>query len=276
MRTLALIGLIFALVLNTLAPNVLAQIDERLPVANPKALRQAHAHNDYLHQRPLKDALGHGFCSVEADIFLVGGELWIGHERSELEPDRTLEKLYLEPLRQRAQANGGFIHEKGVEFILLIDIKTEAESTYRRLAEVLRNYRSMLTEVVDDRAIPRAVTVIVSGNRPWELIASQQERLVGVDGRLSDLDSDLPGHLLPLISDRWTSHFQWNGEGQMSDEEEHKLQAYVQAAHAAGRKIRFWATPDAPALWSKLCQANVDLINTDDLAGLRQFLTASR
>ena len=39
----------------------------------PKPLGQAHAHNDYYHKRPLLDALSHGFCSVEADVFLKNG-----------------------------------------------------------------------------------------------------------------------------------------------------------------------------------------------------------
>ncbi len=37
------------------------------------ALPQAHAYHDYHHARPLLDALAHGFCSVEADVFLVDG-----------------------------------------------------------------------------------------------------------------------------------------------------------------------------------------------------------
>jgi hypothetical protein len=35
-------------------------------------LPNAHAHNDYHHPRPLLDALDAGFCSVEADVFVVG------------------------------------------------------------------------------------------------------------------------------------------------------------------------------------------------------------
>ena len=43
---------------------------------------QAHAHNDYYHTRPLLDALSHGFCSVEADVFLVDDNpANIGHVR---------------------------------------------------------------------------------------------------------------------------------------------------------------------------------------------------
>src|SRR5712692_10174041 len=42
-------------------------------------LKHAHAHNDYEHKRPLLDALDHGFCSVEADVFLDGDALLVGH-----------------------------------------------------------------------------------------------------------------------------------------------------------------------------------------------------
>jgi hypothetical protein len=41
--------------------------------AEPVPLTRAHAHNDYLHARPLFDALDHGFCSVEADVWGVNG-----------------------------------------------------------------------------------------------------------------------------------------------------------------------------------------------------------
>ena len=44
----------------------------------PGPLGQAHAHNDYYHKRPLLDALSHGFCSVEADVFLKNGRLLVG------------------------------------------------------------------------------------------------------------------------------------------------------------------------------------------------------
>src|SRR5437763_12111123 len=88
-------------------------------------LKNAHAHNDYEHKRPLLDALDHGFCSVEADIFLVNGELLVGHTRLDLKAGRTLEALYLDPLQKRAQANKGRIHPAEPTFFLLIDVKTE-------------------------------------------------------------------------------------------------------------------------------------------------------
>jgi len=66
-----------------------------------RPLAQAHAHNDYEHDRPLFDALSHGFTSVEADIYLVDGQLLVAHDPEDLDPARTLRSLYLEPLRER-------------------------------------------------------------------------------------------------------------------------------------------------------------------------------
>ena len=61
----------------------------------PTPLLTAHAHNDYYHTRPLLDALDQGFSNVEADVFLVGDQLLVGHYRWELRRDRSLESLYL-------------------------------------------------------------------------------------------------------------------------------------------------------------------------------------
>src|SRR6188508_2120448 len=97
----------------------------------------AHSHNDYLHNRPLLDALDHGFTSVEADIFLVDGKLLVAHTAREIKPDRTLEKLYLEPLRARVRSGGGSVYPGGGPFHLLIDLKSPAEPTYAALAKVL-------------------------------------------------------------------------------------------------------------------------------------------
>src|SRR4051794_20826781 len=66
--------------------------------AGPVPLVHAHAHNDYEHPRPLLDALDAGFCSVEADIYLVDGKLLVAHNRKDVRPDRTLQSLYLDPL----------------------------------------------------------------------------------------------------------------------------------------------------------------------------------
>lgn len=243
-------------------------------------LAQAHAHNDYRHERPLLDALAHGFTGVEADIFLVDGDLFVAHDRDEITSERTLRRLYLDPLRECARRNGGRVYPNGRQVTLLIDIKSEAKSTYRTLDGILAEYRDIFTSFGPDGRGDRAVLAVVSGNRPYELMKSQEVRYAGYDGRLSDLKSDAPADLMPLISDRWTAHFKWRGIGEMPLEERRKLREIVQVSHEKGRRVRFWATADKPspareALWRELASAGVDLINTDDLQGLQRFLLSN-
>jgi hypothetical protein len=241
------------------------------PATTPP-LARAHAHNDYEHDRPLLDALEQGFCSVEADIHLVNGGLLVAHDADEVRTDRTLERLYLEPLKERTQGNGGRVYRDGPPFYLLIDIKTEAESTYRVLREVLSQYAEMLVTVDGEKLRPGPVSIVISGNRPIETMTSEQVRNAGIDGRLSDLESTSPAHLMPWISDNWRLHFRWNGEGTMPAGEREKLKGLVESVHEKGRMIRLWATPDRPEAWKELADAGVDLINTDDLPGLAAFL----
>jgi len=271
----------YAIVLVFLVSQFLLPCRSQADGADVIPLSRAHAHNDYRHDHPLYDALAHGFCSVEADIFLVDDDLFVAHDRGEIRPDRTLRGLYLDPLRKRIKQNGGRVYPNGPGFTLLIDIKTDAVSTYKALHKMLAEYRDIFTSFGPDGRKSRAILAIISGNRPLAFMKSQKVRYAGCDGRLTDLESDAPADLIPLISDHWGRHFTWRGEGPMPSEERLKLEEIVQTAHKKDRRVRFWSTPDQPspareALWRELLTANVDLLNTDDLKGLQQFLLTSR
>src|SRR6266545_3001432 len=239
---------------------------------SPTPLIRAHAHNDYEHARPLFDALDHGFCSVEADIYLVDGKLLVAHERNKVKPERTLQALYLDPLRHRAKANGGRVHPGGPSVMLLIDIKSEAEQTYAALRTVLQKYADILTEFTASQTRTNAVTVVISGNRPRETIAKETQRFAAYDGRVPDLESQAASHFIPLISDDWGNHFKWRGVGPMPEAERKQLNGLVTQSHDQGRKLRFWGAPDRVEVWKEQFDAGVDLINTDNLAGVERFL----
>lgn len=236
----------------------------------PQPLLRAHAHNDYLHARPLLEALEQGFCSVEADIHLVDGRLLVAHELKQVRPDRTLESLYLEPLRARVQANGGRVYRDGPPCTLLIDIKTDGTNTYPVLDAVLAKYADILTVHRDGATTQGAIDVVVDGAR--DLIATQTVRFAAIDGNALDLNSDTPAPLMPWISMSWRSQFKWNGQCPMPDSERARLRAMVAQAHAKKRRIRFWALPAPAALWPELYEAGVDLLNADDLPACRKFL----
>ncbi|WCK54560.1 phosphatidylinositol-specific phospholipase C/glycerophosphodiester phosphodiesterase family protein [Aneurinibacillus sp. Ricciae_BoGa-3] len=244
-------------------------------------LARTHAHNDYEHTLPLTDAIAHGFTSVEADVWLVNGELLVAHDLKDVRPEHTLKSLYLDPLKERVNGNHGWVYPNYKHDVtLLVDVKSEAASTYRVLDEQLRRYQSMITKFTPSGVKPGAITVIVSGNRARTLMENQPVRYAAYDGRMSDLGSNASNQFIPLISDNWTNQFTWMGKGQMPKEEQDKLHSIISAAHAKGQKVRFWATPDSSspereAIWHELLNAGVDMINTDDLAGLQQFLKAN-
>lgn len=235
-------------------------------------LPQVHAHNDYAHKRPLFDALDHGICSVEADVFLVDGRLLVGHTRHQLKRRRTLERLYLNPLRKRVRRNGGRVYRNGPPFTLLIDLKSKALPTYQAVSAVLKQYSDIFTSFHNGVADPKAVTAIISGNSPGKYMASESVRYAALDGRKKDLDSDAPVTLIPWISENWRVLFDWMGDGPMPADQRQRLKEFVAKAHAKGRKVRFYATPNRPAVWTEELNAGVDLLNADDLDGVQAFM----
>ncbi|WP_156725166.1 phosphatidylinositol-specific phospholipase C/glycerophosphodiester phosphodiesterase family protein [Streptomyces apocyni] len=272
-----------AAVTGAVAAPSYAFAGERTPHPHPRPLRRAHAHNDYLHPRPLHDALAHRFTSVEADIFLVDGELLVAHDPWDLDPARTLKSLYLDPLLARVKDHRGCVYpgyHKPVQ--LLIDIKADGAAAYLELHRQLRRYRRLFTTYTYGKVRPAAVTAVISGDRAARApMESQRLRYAFYDGRLADLESPAPApaSLIPLISDNWFQHFTWRGWGPMPAAEREKLRTIMATAHSRGQRVRFWATPDLPgqergAVWSELIDANADHINTDDLRALEAFLDA--
>lgn len=239
-------------------------------------LIHAHAHNDYEHKRPLFDALSHGFCSVEADIHLVNGKLLVAHNLRDTKPDKTLQALYLEPLRKRAKEHNGKIYGSEPRFFLLIDLKSPFPEIYPVLNKALGDYSDIVTQwKFDDgkwKIYSNTVTVVLTGNAQSATLPAETVRFAGIDGHLNQLPKMKTGDPVLWISENWKSFFHWNGKGQISADERTKLRDYAEHAHAKGKLIRFWNAPQNPVFWTELAHDDVDLLNADDLAGLETFL----
>lgn len=240
--------------------------------AEPVPLTRVHAHNDYEHKRPLSDALDCGFCSVEADIYLVDGQLLVAHERNQVRPERTLQSLYLDPLSQRVKKYHGHVYPNGPQFYLLIDLKSDWNQIYPVLRGVLKQYADVLVTFQDGRKETNAILAVITGNRSKEMFQGESVRYAALDGELADLDSDSSADFIPWISSNWSKSFKWRGTGAMPADEKTRLREIVARAHRQGRMVRFWGSPDFPVFWRELLDAKVDLINTDDLEGARKFL----
>jgi hypothetical protein len=251
-------------------------------VASVRALAQspldhAHAHNDYAHARPLLDALDRGYGSVEADIYLVDGALLVAHARDSVRADRTLESSYLAPLRAWIAAHGGRVHAARPPLTLLIDVKSHAESTWAALQPLLREYDDVITSWHGDSMTTRPVVAVISGERPLVTLPAQRDRWAALDGRLEDLTAAhaTPAVAMPLVSDDWEQITDWRGGGAPPDSVRRRVAVAVARAHAQGRRLRFWNTPDLPVVWRLLLESGVDLIGADDLDALRTFLSDS-
>jgi glycerophosphoryl diester phosphodiesterase len=237
----------------------------------------AHAHNDYEHKNPLQDALDNGFTSVEADVHLIKGELYVAHIKPWFtRKSKTLKALYLEPLLKRAQENNGRIYPNSEgEFLLMIDIKGKGEEVYQVLKKQLEEYRSILTSY-ENRKQQKAVTIFLSGYRPIAMVKADNNRLVAIDGRPSDIGKGITPELMPVISDNYKNHLKWRGKDAIPEAEWTYLRKLVEDVHKEGKRLRLWASPDHPVAWETLYKAGVDLINTDDLEGLNQFLSKQK
>jgi len=262
------------------APNDPAAAPNDPASATPmpsEPILSGHSHNDYLHQRPLWEAISYAFASIEVDIHLVDGALLVGHDAVDLDVSKTLQSLYLDPLRDHVQEHDDRVYPNPHSLVLLIDIKSDAKSTYEALRGVLSQYSEMLTSYSETSVQPGAIDVIVSGNRPRELMMNEVVRFTTYDGRLADLEVEVPANFISLISDNWENHFEWRGLGSLSDRDHLQLTQIVQATHRRGYRLRFWNTPSPEigsleSVWSQLLDAGVDLMNIDDLEAYRDFV----
>ena len=242
--------------------------------AQPAALAHAHAHNDYVHARPLLGALERGFRSVEADVHLVDGRLLVAHDRDSVDASRTLESLYLEPLRAYIHQHSGRAYAGVGPLTLLIDVKSDSEATYVALDAVLRRYADILTIFTRGAVVDGPVIAVISGERAINTMWRAPVRFAAVDGRLADLEkTPRPTRaLMPIISDSWDRITKWKGVGPAPANARRDVDRAVSLAHGQGRQLRFWGTPDNEAVWQLLRDAGVDLIGADDLDALRTFL----
>ena len=239
-------------------------------------LPNAFAHNDYRHPHPLYDALANGYTNVEADIFLKNGRLVVAHIDPFFKKKRTLEALYLKPLADRIAADSGRIY-KGYNspVILMIDIKSNGDNTYRALEPLLEKYHTILSSYNHGKVTGGSVTVVLSGHKPFDLVKKEDTRLAFIDEDLRKTNQDTAAFdICKMASCKYSKLLDWKGEGPMPDQQRQKLCIYVANAHKYGEKVRLWASPENDQVWTELLKCGVDLINTDKLSKLKIFLLA--
>jgi hypothetical protein len=74
-----------------------------------------------------------------------------------------------------------------------------------------------------------------------------------------------------MASCKYSRLITWKGKGEVSEGEKFRLNCLVSRAHAEGKKVRLWASPENEKVWAFLRFCGVDLINTDKIQVLKRF-----
>ncbi|TRZ44500.1 alkaline phosphatase [Robertkochia solimangrovi] len=218
-----------------------------------------HSHNDYEQQYPFWYAYTAGAGSIEADVILKEGTLFVAHSIDEISSENTFERLYLKPLQQLA-GNGEL---RSLQ--LLVDIKTAAEETLQAVVASIYNYPTLLNA--------GKVSFVISGNRPDQATYADYPNFISFDLQDPDGLETVDRSKIAMVSLNYKDYSVWNGYGRMVKNDLEKVTEVVEKVHNAGIPIRFWGTPDTKTAWSSFAKLGIDLINTDKPAVAVQYLS---
>src|SRR5688572_30462698 len=142
-----------------------------------------HAHNDYEKPEPLFAALREKAFAIEADVYLVNGQLAVAHDRKDIDPKRNLISLYLRPLDSLIRLNQGFVtNDKKYQPVLVVDIKAEGEKVLAELVKLAGKY----PRVFDNKTNKNALYILVSGDRGPVASWKDYPGAIRFDGRPSE------------------------------------------------------------------------------------------
>ncbi|CAD0093959.1 unnamed protein product [Aureobasidium mustum] len=282
-----------------------------------------HSHNDYWRRTPLYAALGSGCISVEADVWLFDDDLFVGHSIKSLNSVSTLRSMYLDPLHRILEAanaesaiggvatdgkQGVFATYPTQTLVLLVDFKTEGPETYSKLHEQLQGFRNSgwLTHWNGTDRVERPITIVVSGNAPFDIIANANTtyRDVFYDAPLTSLEADgdptttsASGNASAQTSSLSTQDMlkykynpsnSWYASSNLktvehgiaswfavTPDEIEKLGQHMRQAELRGLRSRYWGTPRWPRslrdqIWQILLQQGASILNVDDLRAARK------
>jgi alkaline phosphatase len=231
-----------------------------------------HSHNDYNNMVPFYTTYSQMMESIECDMFLVGDELLVGHDRKDLKPDRTFEKLYLDPVLDCYKANGGKAWPGSDERLqlLLEDKNRNPEPFIKALVKRLSKY----PEVFDPKVNPYAARIVLTGVEvPDEDALKDIPEYILFDGEYGVEYSDGQLERIYMISTEFGKLAKWNGKGKLIRSDEAEVKECIEKVHSLGKPIRFWGAPDCPTAWNTLYRFGVDFVGTDNVVKCADFFS---
>jgi hypothetical protein len=228
-------------------------------IFNLSAQVKVHSHNDYTRQNPFYDAVKEKMFSLEADVFLINDTLFVAHTKKEINPEATLEKLYLKPIAGLSKTKNFY------NFNLLIDVKESWQQTAPTLLKLLDKYSKFF------KTSKTQVNIIITGNRPADSLYHTFPEYIKFDGLPTESYKPIDLEKVAMVSVSFKKYAIWKGVGEISMEEENKLKEVINSTHKLNKPIRFWSAPDNKEAWVYLRKLGVDIINTDKIKECVQY-----
>jgi alkaline phosphatase len=224
-----------------------------------------HSHNDYEQSTPFWMAWQEQFGSIEADIWLVGGRVLVGHDTNEIKAGRTLEEYYVKPLLACVGKNNGYPYaDTSRRLQMLIDVKADSVATLAALIGLLDRYPAL--------EHCTCLKWVISGNRPDPARYASYPPFIAFDGILHAQYTPEALSRIAMMSDDLRHYTRWDSRTGIPDTELTTLREAITRSHQLHLPVRLWDAPDFPAAWQQLMQLQVDYLNTDHIAELATYL----
>lgn len=264
-------------------------------------VKPLHSHNDYWRKHPLFDALSVGAVSIESDVWhfdndytlertntetttnvtnlFSSDEIYVGHNQVFLDPARTLNHLYLNPifnflqeanpqfqyvdssiagsplLEENEGKHGIFYNSPESPVYLWFDIKTEANSTYDALKPLIQRFidNDFLAYYDADQQeyVPGPLVLTITGNLPQERVEAESKRYLFLDAPLklyvnetNEAELSKWQQLSVVASSSLTDllgvQYQSSTKNEFSDQQKQALQTILDKAHYYNLTTRIW------------------------------------
>lgn len=249
------------------------------------SIPHGHSHNDYMQKRPLYEAIELGYGSLEIDVCLdKHNQIRVAHSTVFLSSKKTIEEMYFDPIvKMIKEKDTLFKYSGSAPLTLMIDIKTQADSTYIHLKKIFIKYASFITQYKNDQIIYWApLKICISGNKPWSAMLKDSLLFAKMDGPffLGGPDSSLSDFMdinknQVRLMERASTHYKKYLEYKKHFKTEEDLLLDMQVINSLygeiGIATRFWGVPNTEKKWKVLLLSGVRWINVDKLKKFALF-----
>lgn len=139
---------------------------------------------------------------------MIDGQLIVAHEKEHILQERTLERLYRDPLKESLEL--GLMFDRTLQ--VLIDVKSDATTSLDAIVQTLEDYQSITGN--------EKISFVISGNSPKPAIYINYPDFISFDYQSLEPINDVKVlDTIGLISLSFRSFTDWNGKGRLTKED---------------------------------------------------------